>query len=163
MATCIFARHFLWGCVLSTVNARLRSVVDGLKTNLVGLSVITTLELAIRNDTTDTDFPAPTLETEAHIMQQFPTVSQGLGNLDEDYEIHLKPEAAPYSLYVARYVPVQPLPKVDDTLAQLSGDKVFSNLDADIRFWQIPLSRKSWPLTTFIMHFGHYCFNKTGY
>ena len=144
------------GVALSTVIARLRSVVDGLKTNLVGLPVITTLELAIRDDTTDTDSPAPTLETEADIMQQFPTVFQGLGNLGEDCEIHLKPEAVPYSLYLASHVPVQPLPKVDDTLAQLSGDKVFSKLDANIRFWQIPLSRKSWPLTTFIMYFGHY-------
>ena len=29
-----------------------------------------------------------------------------------------------------------PLPKVDDTLAQLSGAKIFSKLDANSRFWQ---------------------------
>ena len=33
---------------------------------------------------------------------------------------------------------VHPLPKVDETLAQLSGGKVFSKLDANSGFWQIP-------------------------
>ena len=33
-----------------------------------------------------------------------------------------------------------PLPKVDETLAQLSGAKVFSKLDANSGFWQIPLA-----------------------
>ena len=194
-------------------------VVDGLKTNLLGLPAITALGLAIRVDTTDTDSPAPTLETKMDIMKQFPTVFQGLGNLGEDYEIRLKPEAVPHSLYVPRHVPlplrpkvqkeldrkeslgviskvdeptpwcagmvvvpkkdgalricidlkplngnvlreVHPLPKVDDTLAQLSGAKLFSKLDANSGFWQIPLSKKSRPLTTFITPFGRYWFNK---
>ena len=56
--------------------------------NLLGLPAITALGLAIRVDTTDTDFPAPTLETKTDIMKQFPTVFQGLGKLGEDYEIH---------------------------------------------------------------------------
>ena len=33
---------------------------------------------------------------------------------------------------------VHPLPKVDDTLVQLAGAKVFSKLDANSGFWQIP-------------------------
>ena len=37
---------------------------------------------------------------------------------------------------------IRPLPKVDDTLAQLTGAKVFTNLDANSGFWQIP-SRKN--------------------
>ena len=55
---------------------------------------------------------------------------------------------------------VHPLPKVDDTLAQLSGAKVFSKLDANSGFWQIPLSQPSRLLTTFITPMGRYCFNK---
>ena len=55
---------------------------------------------------------------------------------------------------------VHPLPKVDDTLAQLSGACVFSKLDANSGFWQIPLSQSSRLLTTFIAHTGRYCFNK---
>ena len=45
---------------------------------------------------------------------------------------------------------VHPLPKVDETLAQLTGTKVFSKLDANSGFWQIPLAKKSQHLTTFI-------------
>ena len=52
-----------------------------------------------------------------------------------------------------------PLPKVDDTLAQMSEAKVFSKLDANSGFWQIPIE-KSRHLTTFITPFGHFCFNK---
>lgn len=55
---------------------------------------------------------------------------------------------------------VHPLPKVDETLAQLSGAKVFSKLDANSGFWQIPLAESSRELTTFLTPFGRYCFNK---
>ena len=55
---------------------------------------------------------------------------------------------------------VHPLPKVDETLAQLSGAKVFSKLDANSGFWQIPLEKSSRLLTTFITPTGRYCFNK---
>ena len=53
-----------------------------------------------------------------------------------------------------------PLPKVDDTLAQLAGAKIFSKLDANSGFWQIPLAEKSRHLTTFLTPFGRFCFNK---
>ena len=49
---------------------------------------------------------------------------------------------------------IHPLPKVDETLAQLSGAKLFSKLDANNGFWQIPLVETSQPLTTFITPFG---------
>ena len=55
---------------------------------------------------------------------------------------------------------VHPIPKVDETLAQLVGATVFSKLDANSGFWQIPLEKESHLLTTFITPFGHYCFNK---
>jgi len=55
---------------------------------------------------------------------------------------------------------VHPLPKVDETLAQLAGAKIFSKLDANSGFWQIPLSKPSRLLTTFITPMGRYCFNK---
>ena len=53
-----------------------------------------------------------------------------------------------------------PIPKVDDILTQLTGAKVFSKLDDNSGFWQIPLAKQSRPLTTFITPFGRYCFNK---
>ena len=55
---------------------------------------------------------------------------------------------------------VHPLPKVDETLAQLTGARVFSKLDANSGFWQIPLAKPSRLLTTFITPTGRYCFNK---
>ena len=53
-----------------------------------------------------------------------------------------------------------PLPHVEETLAQLTGAQVFTKLDANSGFWQIPIARKSQLLTTFIIPFGRYCFNK---
>ena len=55
---------------------------------------------------------------------------------------------------------VHPMPKVDTTLAQLSGATVFSELDAISGFWQIPLANESKLLTTFIAPYGRYCFIK---
>ena len=55
---------------------------------------------------------------------------------------------------------IHPLPKVDETLAQLTGGTIFSKLDANSGFWQTPLSPESRPLTTFITLFGRFCFNK---
>ena len=53
-----------------------------------------------------------------------------------------------------------PLPKVDNTLAQLAGATVFSKIDANSGFWQIPLDENSRELTTFITPFGRYYFNR---
>ena len=38
--------------------------------------------------------------------------------------------------------------------------RIFSKLDANSGFWQIPLSKQSKLLTTFITPYGQYCFNK---
>ena len=52
------------------------------------------------------------------------------------------------------------MPKVDTTLAQLTGATMFSKLDANSGFWQIPLAKESRLLTTFITPYGRFCFNK---
>ena len=52
------------------------------------------------------------------------------------------------------------LPKVEETLTRLTGTTVFSKLDANSGLWQIPLSKESQHLTTFITPFGRYCFCK---
>ncbi len=51
-----------------------------------------------------------------------------------------------------------PLPAVEQVLAQLAEGKVFSTLDANSGFWQIPLSPESALLTTFITPYGRFCF-----
>ena len=53
-----------------------------------------------------------------------------------------------------------PLPAVEQTLAQIAGARVFSKLDANSGFWQIPLSKESSLLTTFITPHGRFCFNR---
>ena len=55
---------------------------------------------------------------------------------------------------------IHPLPKVDETLALFSGATCFSKLDANSGFWQIPLSDDSHLLTTFLIPYGRFCFNK---
>ena len=45
-----------------------------------------------------------------------------------------------------------PLPAVDQTLSQLAGAKVFSKLDANSGFWQIPLAPDSAKLTPSSLH-----------
>lgn len=52
------------------------------------------------------------------------------------------------------------LPAVEQTLAMLTGAKIFTKLDATSGFWQIPLSKDSSLLTTFITPFGRYAFNR---
>ena len=52
------------------------------------------------------------------------------------------------------------LPSVEQTLAQISGAKYFSKLDANSGFWQIQLAPESSKLTTFITPFGRFAFNR---
>jgi len=59
-------------------------VVDGLKTNLLGLPAISTLGLAVRVDATETDNSSTTTQIPADIMEQFPSLFKGLGNLGEE-------------------------------------------------------------------------------
>ena len=73
-------------------------------------------------------------------------------------EVHICVDLKPLNSNVLREV--HPLPAVDETLAQLTGAAVFSKLDANSGFWQIPLAAISRHLTTFITPFGRYYFNK---
>lgn len=53
-----------------------------------------------------------------------------------------------------------PLPSVEETLSKLSGATIFSKLDANSSFYQIPLDKSSTLLTTFITPFGRYSFRR---
>ena len=52
------------------------------------------------------------------------------------------------------------LPAIDQTLVQLAGANVFTKIDANSGFWQIPLAPSSAPLTTFRTPFGRFCFHQ---
>ena len=48
---------------------------------------------------------------------------------------------------------IHPMATVEGSLAQVKGN-VFSKLDANSGFWQIPLHETSWNLTTFLTPWG---------
>ncbi len=73
-------------------------------------------------------------------------------------EVRLCVDLKPLNEAVLREV--HPIPGVDETLAKLSGARVFSKLDANNGYWQIPLAEKSRKLTTFVTPHGRFCFNK---
>lgn len=53
-----------------------------------------------------------------------------------------------------------PLPATDQLLAQLSGATVFSKLNCNSGFFQVPLDEESQKLTTFITPLGRFCFKR---
>eukprot|EP00117_Sycon_ciliatum_P008805 scpid39753/ scgid0465/ Retrovirus-related Pol polyprotein from transposon 17.6; Protease; Reverse transcriptase; Endonuclease len=52
------------------------------------------------------------------------------------------------------------LPTVDETLGQIGDSTVFTKLDANSGFWQIPLDEVCQLLTTFITPQGRFCYTK---
>ena len=50
------------------------------------------------------------------------------------------------------------LPTLEDITTRLSGARVFTKLNANHGYWQIPLSKENQLLTTFNSAFGKYCF-----
>ena len=52
------------------------------------------------------------------------------------------------------------LPTVNVSPAKLSEGKVFSKLDANYGFWQVPMGTGSCHLTTFITPIWRFCFNR---
>ncbi|XP_011410333.1 PREDICTED: uncharacterized protein K02A2.6-like [Amphimedon queenslandica] len=184
-------------------------VLRNLKLSLLGLPAIRELRFISQVNGVD----------EQSVKEQYPSLFEGLGTFKREYEIKLKHDAQPHTLYTARTVSlplrkkvkeeldrmeglgvitkieqptewcsgmvvvpkksgsvricvdfralnesvlreVHPLPTVDETLAHLNGASVFSKLDANSGFWQIPLAENSKHLTTFITPYGRYCFNK---
>ena len=183
-------------------------VVQHLRRNLLGRPAIEALGLVVRVGAVFDGGTSP--------VQLFPQMFQGLGKLEGEYVIKLKPDSKPFAISVPTRVAVplmgkvraelermerlgviakvevptdwcagmvvvpkpngdvsicvdltklnqsvcrerHPLPAVEQTLAQLAGAQVFTKLDANSGFWQIPLSADSSLLTTFLTPFGRYC------
>ena len=97
-----------------------------LKKNLLGLPAITALQLAVRIDATSGSEGAG---QETVILQKFPAVFQGLGNLGEEFEIYLKPDAKPYSYYTPRHVPLPLRQKVQEELNRMETRRTEQNGD----------------------------------
>ena len=186
-------------------------VVKNLHRHLLGRPAIDALGLAVR--------VGAIFDGDTSPVQLFPQLFQGLGKLEGEYEIKLRPDSKPFAISVPRRVAVplmgkvraelermerlgviakvevptdwcagmvvvpKPdgnvricvdltklnecvcrerhlLPVVEQTLAQIAGAQVFTKLDANSGFWQIPLSTDSSLLTSFLTPFGRYCFNR---
>ena len=54
--------------------------------------------------------------------------------------------------------PIFPVSKIDVSLANIKGAKIFSKLDANAGYHQIKLDKESQPLTTFLTPFGRYMY-----
>jgi hypothetical protein len=52
------------------------------------------------------------------------------------------------------------LPAIDQMLARMTGARIFSKLDCNSGFYQIPLSEQSMLLTTFTCAYGRYCYTR---
>ena len=96
-------------------------VVTDLQTNLLGLPTITALNLAARMDLTTA--------IEDEIRTKFPSVFTGLGNLGEEYEIQLKPDAVPYCMYAPRHVALPLRSQVQQELERMEAISVISKVD----------------------------------
>ena len=59
-----------------------------------------------------------TTTASSNIVDKFPDLFQGLGNLGEPYDIQLQPDAKPYSLFTPRHIPLPLRPQVK---AELDG------------------------------------------
>ena len=101
-------------------------VVEGLKINLLGLPAITALNLAVRVDATESTTPT---STKTEIEKQFPSLFRGLGNIGDEYEIRIKQDAKPHSIYTPRHVPMPLRPKVQEELNRMESLGVISKID----------------------------------
>ena len=96
-------------------------MVKQLKHNLLGLSAIKGLYLLSVLDNLECD---PTTA----IKQEFPSLFTGLGTLQGDYEIQVKPDAQPFSLGTARNIPLPLHDKVKQELDAMEAQGVISKV-----------------------------------
>ena len=82
------------------------------------------------SETSNTGWVASVTKTETstttEVEKRFPSVFSGLGNLGEEYEIPLRPEANPHSLFTPRRVPLPLRPKVEEELNRMESLGVIS-------------------------------------
>lgn len=56
-----------------------------------------------------------------------------------------------------------PLPTIDQIISKITGACIFSTLDANFGFWQVPLDEESSKLCAFSTPYGRYCFLRLPY
>ena len=96
-------------------------VVEGLQKNLLGLAATTSLSLATQVE--EVSF------TGSDVHKRFPRVFEGLGKIGEEYDIKLKPEVMPFSLFTPHHVPLPLQTKVTEELACMKAMGIISKFD----------------------------------
>ena len=97
-------------------------VVKELGFPLLGRPALNALKLVARLD-------AVTLDSKARVKQQFPNLFNGLGKMEGEYNIVLKPNAVPFSISTPRRVALPLLPKVKEELARMESQGVISKVE----------------------------------
>ena len=69
------------------------------------------------------------MQTKDEILRQFPNVFNGLGNLGEEFDIELRPDAQPFALTTPRNIALPLRPKVAQELARMEAMGVISKVD----------------------------------
>ena len=96
-------------------------VIQGLRTNLLGLPAITALKLVSRiNATSSTE--------EQDWLAQYPSLFKGLGNLGDEYSIKIREGAQPHALFTPRKVPILMRAKVREELDRMERAGVISKV-----------------------------------
>ena len=83
-------------------------VVENLRTNLLGLPAITALKLATRIQAI--------MKRKLDVLERFPGIFSGLGNLGQEYEIKLRANARPHSIFTPKQIPLSLRPQVHQEL-----------------------------------------------
>ena len=102
----VFTGHFSSSGKMATGHVY---VVKGLKTNLLGLPIITALHLVEKLCSAE-------LKDVNDVKRHFPKVFSGLGTFGEEYTIQLKDDASPCALHAPHIVPIASRARVKDEL-----------------------------------------------
>ena len=99
-------------------------VIPKLTHNLLGLPVITALDLVTKVDAVNSG----TLL----IQEKFPSLFSGLGLMSDEYEICLKPNSKPHAIFTARHVPI---PLREKVLQRMQSLGVITKVDYPTPAW----------------------------
>ena len=111
----------LRGSLTVTLSQKQHKCDQEIFVNLLGLPAIKGFHLLSVLDNLECD---PTTA----IKQEFPSLFTGLGTLQGDYEIQVKPDAQPFSLGTARNIPIPPRDKVKQELDAMEAQGVISKV-----------------------------------
>ena len=116
-------------------------VVEGLERPLLSRNASSSLNLIQKVNEIDSKkkpFNSVAESAKLHILDQYPKLSEGLGELHGEYKILIKPNAKPYALSVPRKVPLPLLNKTKKELDKMLDMGVISRAEGHTS-WCAPM------------------------